>query len=465
MLNKRKGSKNNLFFLTMTIFITVALLQNCASQEQSADKLYSENTTDKLSQYGITWTFEKPVEFGRFVNGDYWVIGPVAIVSIEPAPENGRHGSAVDLNVSGKYYTTGNACWDDRIDAGRYDPSNLVSLPQTLKAGQSLVSTISVGQLGTLSKMLYGGATDIPTRTAAILTCLAEAVPEDAFRPGYSDPEATVFFAGNLQRHLLPNLLPPANVPTLAEYERYLERPWLDIAYDEFTAPPENMPVYGREYTRIVSMAALLLCLDFTIEEKETLLIRMVQLGIDLRGLMNAGYLGWPAVGGHGNGRKLPLLFAGLMLGEDDMQRPDLYFPNVKFSEDMQTMYDDCWTGETVVYAGHAGKDGHPNYNDWGAYEHLHPSQWPGTTGESYRRCCTSIAWVGEATAAKLLGMQNIWNHDAFFDYVERWMTEDDTAFVQIILQETGEDFSQSWAAQGQAWDSFVEEMWSAYWY
>jgi hypothetical protein len=127
-------------------------------------------------------------------------------------------------------------------------------------------------------------------------------------------------------------------------------------------------------------------------------------------------------------------------------------------------MYDNCWTGASVVFAGHSGKDGHPNYDDRGAYEHLHPNQWPGGTGESYRRCCTSIAWVGEAVAARLLNMEGIWDHPSFFDYVERWMTENDSLHVIIIRDAGMGDYSAAWARQRQAWDQFVEEMWHTYW-
>ena len=42
-------------------------------------------TGTSLSQYGITWTFREEVEYGTFVNGDYWVVGPVEIVHIDPA--------------------------------------------------------------------------------------------------------------------------------------------------------------------------------------------------------------------------------------------------------------------------------------------------------------------------------------------------------------------------------------------
>jgi hypothetical protein len=32
-----------------------------------------------VSQYGITWTFEKPARVGQFVNGDWYVVGPVTV--------------------------------------------------------------------------------------------------------------------------------------------------------------------------------------------------------------------------------------------------------------------------------------------------------------------------------------------------------------------------------------------------
>ena len=36
-----------------------------------------------VSQYGITWTFDKPARVGRFINGDWYVVGPVTIKAIE----------------------------------------------------------------------------------------------------------------------------------------------------------------------------------------------------------------------------------------------------------------------------------------------------------------------------------------------------------------------------------------------
>lgn len=85
--------------------------------------------------------------------------------------------------------------------------------------------------------------------------------------------------------------------------------------------------------------------------------------------------------------------------------------------------------------------------------------------GENYRRCCTSVSWIGEALAARLIGVEKYWNHPAFFDYVKRWMTEEDTEHIETIKEQTGVDYNKSWAKQGQAWDKFVENMWHKYWY
>jgi len=43
-------------------------------------------TAAELSQYGITWRFDRPCVVGKFVTGDYWVLGPVRIVAVTPAP-------------------------------------------------------------------------------------------------------------------------------------------------------------------------------------------------------------------------------------------------------------------------------------------------------------------------------------------------------------------------------------------
>ena len=72
------------------------------------------------------------------------------------------------------------------------------------------------------------------------------------------------------------------------------------------------------------------------------------------------------------------------------------------------------------------------------------------------------------------MGAENVWKHPAFFDYVDRWMSEDDTqAVAEIYTQTNGKfDYSADWDRQGQTryWlqgefpqNTFIDDMWHAY--
>lgn len=71
-----------------------------------------------------------------------------------------------------------------------------------------------------------------------------------------------------------------------------------------------------------------------------------------------------------------------------------------------------------------------------------------------------------------LLHAESAWNHPAFFEYVDRWMNEDDTRAIAIIKAETGIDFGSKSGRQRQTADwlagqvdqpSFIDDMWWAY--
>jgi hypothetical protein len=53
---------------------------------------------ESISEYGITWTFEKPARSGQFVNGDWYVVGPVTVVKIDPAPRFGNEVADDELD-------------------------------------------------------------------------------------------------------------------------------------------------------------------------------------------------------------------------------------------------------------------------------------------------------------------------------------------------------------------------------
>jgi hypothetical protein len=453
----------------------------------SSPKLEDMPLRESVSQYGITWTFEQPARVGQFVNGDWYVVGPVTVKSIDPHPLYGseipkRQLDRVDKErpeaqcVRNGFMLNPPAQMKVAYDSGVrnwFEPALIQRLPVTMKPGDSLVSTISMPKGLILhaqlrNKIERGEGDGSPIRTAAVLTCVSEPQPPDAFRPAFCDRRQKVYLARNLKRELLPTAAATGSIPRIEQYIRFTQRPWVGTGFFGFEEPVENMPQYGLEYGRVAGICALLLCTDLKPEQKELLLLNYVQIGIDLGGIVRAGHPGWTGWGGHGSGRKLPIVFAGLLLGDDELAGISGSHPKVSFGEDEQTAYGDCWTGAKVVFAGHSGIDaatgeGRSRNNGWGPYEHTPPSQWKEgqNTSESYRRCCTSVGWVAQALALRLLHAEQMWDHDAFFDYVDRWMYEDDAGFVKTIREATGRDHDKEWARQGQAWDAFVNEMWA----
>jgi len=486
--------------------------------------------TKSVSRWGVTWTFDKPARVGQFVNGDYYMVGPVTVAAIDPKPlwgdevketidkesvreanypgQQARNGSMINprcdhRNVGGHGYREC-AGFDSRIPHARYAPELFAHLPIAMKPGDSLFSTISRHNQE-ISK--FSGQHVDPLRTAAVLTCLAEPQPPDAFRPSYCDAaNSKIHLARNLRRELLLKLpkarsappridayrvasngdkMPrgPATYFNPPDYVTAFQRPWLDIVEFGFAAPVENLPHYGQDMVALVGDASLLLHMDYPVEEKERLLVNFVQVGIDFWGLARAGR-SWPSHGGLNSGRKWPIVFAGLMLDDPEMQSPTKSLPSLHFHEDDQTalcpysyrgqVHERGWTGAKAIFTGHSlpRNAGTGGWEDgWGCVDVYPPSQWPRMkpdrvpSSEGYRRANTSNSWIGEALAARLMHAEKVWDHDAFFAYVDRWMTEDDTPLVEAIKRAGGMDWTKvkpgDFGRQGCVMQAkFVREMW-----
>lgn len=453
-----------------------------------------------VAKDGVTWTFSQAIPVGQFVTGDYYAVGPVIITSISPAPQTSapyKNGSVLNMP-----FRDGFSGFDQRLNDGDdesnwFNAAHRVAAPISLKPGDSLVSSISVDIVHSLP-ILFGGSNDknaSPVRTVAILTILGAPVAVDSFRPSYCDRSQSIYHADTLQRNLLPSLAPPtfaiaeAMPSMLSQFEAAFRRPWIDTDRFLFDVPGAYMPSYSQYVAFADSYAALLLTLDFPASQKVNLTNYFTQYGIDLFGCVKAGVT-YSAFGGHGSGRKLPILFAGNLLNENAMKNVSANYPD-RFGEDMQTVYvnglpgkyTEAWQGANVIYGGHMGVRHDGSITDaavfdgaGGPYEQLQPKAWPVTSGaqlgEEYRRCCTSNAWVGEALSASLLHLETTWNHPAFFDYVQRWMTEDDTQAVANIKAQSGFDYSMGWELQRQthvflqgriAQPTFIDDMWRRY--
>jgi len=466
------------------------------------------NFVTSITKDGVTWTFAQPILAGQFVNGDYFVVGPATVTAIDPPPMNAApylNGSVVNLPTA-----DAKSGFDQRYNDGVdqswwFSASDRSYPPLALTPGSALVSAVSLptctagacpggGTCGGTNTcqlpevMSSSNAATSPVSSYSVLTVLSAVPAADAFRPSYCDRTQSLYYAHNVQRGLLQSLAPPnpSSTPALAQFESWFRRPWIDTPGFGWDAPASYMPAYGAQVGSAVGFASLALMLNVPAGQKINLTNYLVQYGIDLYGCVKAGYA-WSAFGGHRSGRKLPIIFAGVLLNEPALQNVSAAYPD-HFGEDMQSVYINkipggftaAWQGATAIYGGHYGvhPDGTPvSAGLYGPYEQLQPAQWPLISpteqlGEAYRRCCTSMPWVGEALAMRMLHAQTAWNYPAFFDYVDRWMEEDDTVAVAAIKSQSGFDYSSSWERQKQTAQyyagefgqpSFVDDMWQAY--
>jgi hypothetical protein len=457
---------------------------------------------ESVSEYGVTWTFEKPSRVGQFLNGDWYVVGPATVVQIDPAPRYGKEVADDELDAREKV-SVENRCrngsmlntpaksevaWDSDV-ANYYHPEHRATLPIAMKPGDSLASSISLKKDEKVVYGYHGGEVrgkgdNSPVKTIAVLTCVAEPMPADAFRPGYAGHDPKIYLARDLKRDLLPKFTQPQGVENAARFADLIARPWTDTCFFSFDVPQFSMPNYAQGNAMILGDAALMACCEgFKAEDRERLLDRIVQIGIDYYSLVSKGHPGWNAHGGHGSGRKLPIVLAGVLLGDEAMAYINKSFPKAHFGEDEQTAYGDCWTGAKVVFTGHSaidevtgiGRDYVRSNSAWGPYEHLTPDKWVPEEfrSDAYRRANTSSGWVAQALLLRAMKLEKVWNHDAFFDYVDRWMYEDDKPFRTEVAKYCKPPYSKddylnedkNWFHEGYTGDreKWVKILWDKY--
>lgn len=409
----------------------------------------ASDQTSIISRHGITWTFNREVEFGRFVNGDYWVVGPVTIIDISPLStvEDGRTRNGSMINPH-RGLTQG---YDSHPKSGGYSSTNNVGRPGgnrlsaanplRLQPGDSLVSARS----GEPARRWPPGQLD----DAAVLTVVDGPPPEGSFRPPYTngskayrwnvaDINWDALEARQVQRSRLGTL------PNLSGFAARVERVWLDHSQAwQFghVVPANNMPSYGREFQKSVGDTMLTLLLDYPRAELEPIVYGFLQVGIDLFALAELGQT-WGANGAIFGGRKLPILFAGwlfnnpvasAMLDIADAEQ------NLIFQEDQQVHP----VTQQLIDCSQANPDGGGCWNpdkrnsqfapypqemlnipEWGirfsAWLPSSTSQWaPDASWRAIYRN-NNVGAAGMALAALIAGLRSEWNNDAFFDYYDR---------------------------------------------
>jgi PKD repeat protein len=430
-----------------------------------------------LESFTITWTFDTAYPVGQFATGDFWVVGPVRLIGIDPPSvkdATGRVSNGSMLNPpAGSYIPQG---FDSAMANNPYDPALNVAFgvsaahPLEMAAGSSLVSSVSIATPGNLPQL----------DRAAILTVLEAPAAPGSFRPPYCITDKTIRFNKSaLNYSLLQKLAPVAGTPALSTVEAQFAAPWIEHTggwVARYLRPKQNMPDYGREMHTAIGTAALMLHLNFTNEQKEKLLVEFVQLGIDLYATAtHGGERNWVGEGGQAGGRKWPILFAGLMLNDAAMKAigaksGDYLYQNgygpgnippdyICFGEDDQTFY----VAQLDVDVTHS-PDWNPDYRDaqripyeaadiglpeWG----IGHVRYPGTSNKwlpTEYRAVAGPPFHGTALAALLTaGGKALWNHNAYFDYTDRYM-----AFTA-----PGGEFAGWWRSMS----AFTANMWDTY--
>lgn len=465
----------------------------------------------EVSQYGITWKFDKPHQVGKFISGDWWVVGPVTIVSVTPSPCKGpadepqteaksiygasatksdnrlRNGSMMILGRNPKNPDFTTQGYDSRLV--NYNPELSVSFPCSMQPNQSLISTISsenyvkgklqtpaiVGEYFSEAGMsMSQPKMSLVLETAAVLTCLDKAPPADAFRPPYAGTNKTIYQAKDIHWDLLPNLKPVPATPDWNQVARVFERPWLDHTDSwtvQMTGPGLNQPNYGGGFAFMTSRASLMLMLDGPKDQKEKLMIGYLQLGIDLHGLSECGRM-WFSDGGHWMGRKWPIYFASILLDKPELRTfppvdpayPILYekikldsgsegpVPTTFFSEDLDTYYGKGFAGQTVLWQ--------VTYHSHARQPHLekNPKEWNDSDRFVNAYMWTGGNWGGFALSALYLKAKALWNHDAFFDYCDWYMKPGQTRYHIKHGEKEG-----TFKPTRNNTEPFAEQMWDAY--
>ncbi len=383
-----------------------------------------------VTKGGITWTLDKAYPVGQYVNGDQFVVAPSGCVVSAISPPWGevfsselgrairRNGSMLDPSYGETGY------WQDtgRNHFGYSDMHNVArNLPLTIipsSGSRSLISTIGltgdepgVTTAGSGSNKYLRPHLD----RAEILTIVSEVPLSGSFRPGYAAGLKREYNLSQLREEYLLSLSTPSSIPDVSSR---LTAPILshrDPIWGREVHPRQNHPDYGRDLAVFYNETVLALLTDsMTLNQKRPILYRAVQAGIDLFSVYESanGSALWAqsgGLGGHGSGRRWPIIFAGHMLDASEMA--GLEWP--VGSEDAQLH----------IFPSNINWDGRPGWANWSSGQaawHERAAFTPSSQSNwSYLTCCNGNAWIGAALAARLIGAQPRWGNQLFFEFCD----------------------------------------------
>jgi hypothetical protein len=594
---KFKALNFKLWFYALSFTLFAIFVSLCLFASPAAQAAVGPNW---IEQWGITWTFDKDIsadgtpgtyQYGQFCNGDYWVKGPVNIISINPpchvtvAGEKDEYGADYNSYVS----CTGIGAWSctdgsyplctiltsnasglvvdqfllvrnatgadsnkvnflsshkvkainpnvsftiqiDRVDSGiksssvisggtfggqiingsEINPPILETMAGytsaaaykhslnaawsisadnpnrqsyiTVPANSSLISTVS--RVLTNDDKTYVNKAQILTvlPSDAFAALPVGVTPSDCFRPHYYGigDKAILYYKTEMDDSFLVNLPLIAEQgqgkPTLSGMTDQFARPWVRIingGNSGVLQPLQNMPCYYMA-AATNNGARVLNSSDYTLEQKQSLLIGYIQSGIDLFGPYAEGSLGYPPDGGTQQGFMLPILAFGKAFdaywinkgqtnpvwakfqkmgnyrysakpspatgnyNDGDLPPDYIFFHELdqtfyvsqlhvdltqnlfrgvgEYLHDFEPWHPDTRTTPNIPYT--VDMIGTP---DWGIRHSVLPAATDGAFPQSNYRLQNSVEYPHMQIMALAWGVKDKVNHDAWFDYTDRW--------------------------------------------
>ncbi len=485
------------------------------------------NTTNAIiRQRGITWIFDNDLaadtseyyQTGTFLNGDHWVVkvggGNVTLVGIHPISTDLGGGDIRNGSMLNPVAADDQA-YDSR-SAGYNAGKNVVldvsgGSPLVITSDSSLISCISLPEVG-------GPSNKVWIEQACVLTILSTAPAANSFRPPYSGDDKTIrAVESDIDRTVLSNLTKPANslsIADLTEYIRMDNGPWIvhwDSFWSTYIHPINNMYWYGTGFANRTGQAALALNLDYTSEEKEPILLNFLQMGIDFHGVIEAGDIfNWKNNGAIFHGRKIPVVFAAIVLHNNttlynnivaSLQKTGDYinggvdgngYPNptgpgnppadyIHFQEDDNThyitQYDFDLTHDLVggipwapdpridQYPYRPSDDGEGvdiGLPEFGIRHSTEPDQNARNLDTNYR-ALNSSTYMSSALAIHIMGKKFLYNHLAFFDYVDRWIAWNNSLPPDPPQADEVDETQERYDAFQAGQDTWIWDSWYTY--
>ena len=426
---------------------------------------------------------------------------PSAVVKIDPAPRygsevaddelDGREKVPVDqrcrngsvLNAPARLQ----AAWDSGI-MNYYAPEARARLPIAMKPGDSLASSISLKPGEKVTYPYHAGTVrgvedNSPVKIIAVLTCVAGPLPPDAFRPGYSGHDTKIYLARDLKRDLLPHFDQPADAPDPVKFAELRPAPLVRRGFLLLRRAPEQHAQLRpgvRPVPRRCRPPGLL-----RRHEARGQGAAAHQRHPDRHRPLRADPPGPSRLARPRRPRLRPQVPHRLRRrharrrshGQHQQDLPQGRIRRGR-ADRLRRLLDRRQGRLHRPLRHRRGHRHRPRLTSAPAIpgdptSTCHPIKWVPEQfrSDAYRRANTSTCFVAQALVLRAMKLERAWNHDAFFDYVDRWMFEDDKPFrIEIAKycqppysKDDYLDESKDWFHEGYADQPWVKQLWTKY--